>query len=472
MDTAVNASSYRHGLVVNTLAAFTGRGLAIVGGIILAKTMSPDLMGKFFADQALVLLGGGLINLGIGQGYRQIVSRNPALRTSYLLPTISLRVVMVLLYFAGLAAYLNYTGRISIQTLLVVAGTLLWSLLELLEIDLQILRNYIVVSVLIVSEGFVVFLSAVVCRQAGGAYNPLVVSYFVCVLLVVIIGWLMVRPPITSMLWPNYSRLIKTSIPFSAALIAYAFTSFWGLTYIRGVLGEQQAGYYCVPLKVYQLTLVLGMSVSGVTLPLYHQLAALKHFGTYSKIFSRLVRGMWFISGPIVAVCFFIPEFIIRVFASEKYMPAAAIFPWIGFAVVFRLLAIPAGNVFESVGRQWYRVAAQSIGAVICGLLVVLIVPKYGITGAAWTLFATDLWVMAAYWLIGSRIAPKVIALSELVVPGIVLLAMLLLCACPLNISMWLKLLVFVGLWTTYVMFFLDFKTEIFSLSKVFCHQK
>jgi O-antigen/teichoic acid export membrane protein len=201
------------------------------------------------------------------------------------------------------------------------------------------------VAVLILSRGLVLLVAATICWHARAKYDSLVISYFVFSFLVIILGWFIVKPAVASIFRFNYGRLIKTSIPFSAAIFVYAFTSFWGLTYVRSVLGDEQAGYYAIPLRVYQIAVVLGMSVSGVTLPLFHKLAAAREFGVYAGAFGRLVRGMWLICGPIVALCCFIPGFLIRVFASEQYMSAAAIFPWIGFATAFRLVALPAGNM-------------------------------------------------------------------------------------------------------------------------------
>jgi O-antigen/teichoic acid export membrane protein len=240
-------------------------------------------------------------------------------------------------------------------------------------------------------------------------------------------------------------------------------TSFWGLTYIGEVLGEEQAGFYAVPLKVYQISLVVGMSVTAVTLPLYHRLAASGQFELYARIFGRLVCGLWLIGGVIVATCYFIPEFIIIAFANEQYMPAAAIFPWIGFGILLRLLAIPAGNILESVDKQWYRVGIQVIGAIICVLAVSFVVPRWGIVGAAWTLFATDLWTLMAYWFTSRHFATAVVSLRDLLIPCSVLVALLLVLShCPVVVC--LRVLLFCGLWIAYVIAFLNGKEEIRSI--------
>jgi O-antigen/teichoic acid export membrane protein len=466
----MNTLSYRHGILISTGSSFLGRALAVISGIILAKTLTPDLFGSFFGDQALVLLGAGFINLGIGQGYRQIVSRKPELRDSFLFPSLCLRIGAALLYFTGLMVYLDYHGQWRVQTVLVILSTLIFNLMELFQIDLQITRCYTKVSMLILSKELTTFLAALICWRAAAKYDSLVISYFVFALLLAFIGWVIVRPAIASLRTFDYSSLVKTSIPFVAAIFAYAITSFWGVTYIRGVLGDDQAGYYFVPFKAYQIALVLGMSVSDVTLPLYHRLGQSKDFAMFGEVFKRLTRSMWFLGGPIVAICCFMPEFLIRVIANKDYMAAAPIFPWIGFGIIFHLLAIPAGNILESVDKQWYRVAVMAVATILCMLSVTITVPRWGIVGAAWTLFAVDLWLVLGYWLVSRHFARAVVSLRDLFVPCLVLAALLLaLSHCP--VAVYLRVLLFCALWFGYVMIVADFKKEIIGFLKIFSNR-
>lgn len=458
--------SYRLGILMSTGSAFLGRGLTLATGIILAKTLLPETLGKFIGDQSLVFIGVGLINLGIGHGYRQIASRNPKLRDSYLLPTIFVRLVAMLVYLGGVTVYLSFIGCLNMQPLTVACAALVFQLVELFQIDLQIVRSYSKVVVLNISSASVLFLAALLCWRTDANYNILIYSYLFLTLLLVVLSWLLVKPKCTTILTFDYRTLFRISIPFSAGILVYWFMSFWGLAYIREALGNEQAGYYSVPLKVHQIALVVGMSVAAVTLPLYHKLAVRKQFEMYAKVFSRLIRGTWFLAGPIVAVCYFIPEFIIRILATERYMAAAPIFPWIGFGIMFRLLAIPAGNILESVDKQWYRVAIQAIGAIICTLAVIFVVPRWGIIGAAWTLFAMDLWLMLGYWFVSHHFAPKVVALTKVFIPCSVLVVTLLLIFYCLDVSVWLKLLVFCGVWVGYVLMVLNFKEELGSIWK------
>ncbi|HEX40838.1 MAG TPA: lipopolysaccharide biosynthesis protein [Phycisphaerales bacterium] len=465
-DASVGGLSYLHGVLTGTTSAMVSRGLAIASGIILAKTLAPDALGNFFSDQALVLAGGGLVNLGIGQGYRQLVSRQPQLRQSHLLPTIAIRTLATFLYFCGLSVYLVCTGLWKAHTVVVVCGTLMLSLLELVQIDLQITRRFLHVAVLDLSRGFVVFLAAVLCRLGGEhKYEILVGSYLFLSLVLATMGGMMVRPALVTLRRFNYLRLLKTSIPFAVAIFVYSFTSYWALIYVRQVLGEEQAGYYAVPLKVYQIALVVCMSVSGVAIPLYHKLAASGQFEVYATVFARLVRGLWLSGGLIFALCLCVPGFLIRTLAEERYMAAEAVFPLVGLGVLFRFLAIPAGNILESVDRQWFRVGLQSFGAVICLAGVSLIVPRYGIVGAGWTLVAVDLWVLLSYWLVSLRVAPQVVRLHRLFAPAGVLVAMVAVLWFSNILLSWVGLLLLSAAWASYVTFALGFRHEIVKMA-------
>lgn len=464
----MNRPSYRLGILITTVSAFLGRGLTLATGIILAKILLPETLGKFFSDQALVFIGIGLINLGVGHGYRQIVSRNPELRNSYILPVILIRIAAMTVYLAGVTVYLHSVSRLNIQTLTVVCAVLLFQTLELFQIDLQIVRNYSKVSVLNICSGMVLLLAAVLCWKTDANYNILVYSYLFLTFLLVILGWLLVKPKYAAILTFDYRTLFRTSIPFSASILAYWFTNFWGLTYIKDILGAEHAGYYSIPLKFYQVALVLAMSINSTTLPLFHKLAVTKCFDTYANVFQRITRGLWITGVPLVGICFFIPDVLIKTFATEKYMAAAPIFPWIGLAMISLLIAIPAGNLLESIDKQWYRVAIQSIGAIICLLLVIFLVPAYGIRGAAWTLLLINLWVILGFWFMARHFMKSLVPLRELFIPYIVMVALIAVISnCP-DFSKWLKLLIFVAGWLLYAAMFLNLKKEVLGMIKVF----
>ncbi len=459
--------SYKAGILYSTAGSFLSRFLAVISGVILAKSLSPDLLGKFFSDQALVLLGLGFINLGVGQAYRQIVSRNPELRDTFLPPVILIRFSAMLLYFGVLAVYLYSNGRWSTATVLVVLGTLLLNFVELLQIDLQIFRQYLKATVLISLKGTVLFIPAVICYIAVNKYDWLVFSYLITTIAALAIGWLLVKPVYSSLLNFNYWNLLKISVPFCASLFAFSFTNYWAITYIREVLGEYQAGLYSVPLKVYQITMILGTSVTGVTLPLYHKLAYSQDFDTFKKVHGRLIKGLFFLGGLIVGICFFCSEPLVKILATKEYLNAAALFPWIGFGVMFHLLAIPIGNILESVNRQWWRVVIQSIAAVVCVLLVVLVVPEYGINGAAWTLFIVDSFLLLGYCIIAKYFAPQALSLTLLLL-SCFLLAIAVFIISKLSISIWWQFILFCLVWELYVIYGLKFKTEFVDLLKSF----
>jgi len=459
--------SYRFGILITILVSFGGRALVLVTGVLLAKSLAPAHLGRFFSDQALVLIGAGVVNLGIGQGYRQLVSRNPELRASYLLPTICLRIGAMLLYFGGFVVYAKLVDRASADTIVVGMATLLFFLIELFLIDLQIRRCYGKAAVLHWCKDCCLFAAAIVFLCASHSYEILVFSYCAVAFLVVIFGLFLVAPQAASLRRCDYGTLIKTSIPFAAALFAYSLTSYWGISYVREVLGEEQAGYYCVPLKLYQMGLVVAMSVSGVILPLYHRLAATKDFRTYVSVFNRLIRVMWLIAGLIAGTCSLIPDVLVRILAKEEYMAAVSVFPWIGFSVMFRLLAMPAGNILESVDKQWYRVLIQSIGAAFCLIAVTFAVPRWGILGAAWTVFAVDLWLMVGYWLTTCRFANAVVSMSRLLAPAVAFAAIFAIATWFMHGPGWFKLAVFYILWLGYVGLHMNLREEIGVLLKI-----
>jgi len=457
--------SYRVGLILSTFSSFFGRFLAIFSGILLAKILSPEKLVLFTADQSIVLLGGGLINLGTGQGYRMLVSRNHTLRNSFFLPLCFLRSVNCTVYFFFIILYLFFIHKTNLFTLCIVLGTVLLSMLELFKIDFEVNKKYINVMFISTANGLIFIISAISCWTTNGNYMALVLSYMICVIIFVILFFFLTNPPIVNVLSFNYWNLLKISFPFNLSIILYSFTTYWAITYINQTLGAQQAGFYSVPMKVYQITLVLGMTITGITLPLYHKLIAQNNELLLKRIIERLARGIFLVAGPIVAICVFVPEYLIRVFSTVEYISAASIFPLFGFGILFRLLAILFGNLLESLNRQWHRVLIQGIGAIICIVGVIVIVPKFGITGAAWVILGVDIWLLIGYCLVAKYFAPIIISVKPVFI-SLSLIFFVIILFLLIGISKCYALLIFTSIWLLYVFLILGAKEEVLLLLK------
>jgi len=453
-------SSYRFGLAANTAGELAGRAAAALAGIMLAKVLGAALFGKYFSDQALVLVGAGFYNMGLGQGYRQITSREPATREGLLTTAVLFRMATIALYGLALVWYLAAHDRLGIDTALVIGATLLLSLVELFQIDVTVRGRYVAAALFAFGKGGVPLLAMLWCLALGGHYRWFVRGYAVLVVLLAVGGALALRPHFH---WPyrgQVRRLLWTSLPFALSIAAFGVTNNWGVSHVRTSLGDQQAGLLFVPLKVYQVMLIVGASISSVTLPLFHVLAHRAAFEVYRLVYGRLVRGMLALAGVVVGACVLAPDWLIRVLATSEFSGARALFPILGVGLTLRLLSIPAENVLESLGRQGWRVGIQAMGAVGCVGLVAFLVSRNGLIGAAWAALAIDIWLCSAFWIAAWRCLPQVAVPGSQLAHLLALASLIALAALPPDGSGFFSMVAFLAAWVGYSWFFLGLRHE------------
>jgi len=391
-----------------------GRLLTVLAGVVLAKTLGREFFGQYYSDQAMVLVGAGIYNLGLGEGYRQLLAREPSRKHELLGPALVMRVVATILYGVALISLKGGVNALGVDTMLVVLSTLLLSVTEIASMDLMVNRSYIQASILSVAKGGAVFGAAIVGGSMGGSFRAFVFSYALSTALLTLWSIAIVFPRDLKMRLDGCRAVLKASYPYILSIAAFAFTSNWSVSAIRSTFDNAEAGTYLVPWKIYQLVLLVGMSASAVALPVFHRLDYLQDRVTHRSILKRITHGFVFIAGLVMGVCVLLPDLIIRVMATDDFRGGIALLPILGASASLRLLAIPAENVLESLGRQRYRIASLVSGAVLCFILVALLVPRYGLIGGAISVLAVDLWLLISLWGLGRWLAPEVVSPRQL----------------------------------------------------------
>ena len=81
---------------------------------------------------------------------------------------------------------------------------------------------------------------------------------------------------------------------------------------------------------------------------------------------------------------------VIRIFYSEQFLPAASLLPWFVLGVFGRVLSWPLGYIQLAKGASWWFVTTETIVAVLQLSLLVWMVPRFGAMGAAYAFSVTS----------------------------------------------------------------------------------
>ncbi|WP_426164031.1 oligosaccharide flippase family protein [Sandarakinorhabdus sp. DWP1-3-1] len=200
-----------------------------------------------------------------------------------------------------------------------------------------------------------------------------------------ITAWLMFRrqsrgwaPPTAMSARPLLSRSWRISLTVLAAMVAD-----WLILLVLGrYFGRVEVGQFRV---AWQITSLIGLVITTLDVVVGPRLAAAHRTGSIAE-----VRGIWANSAkimtlgslPLLVVVLAVPELILGIFGPE-FVVAATALRILALGQVVNMLTGSVGAVLLMTGREnWsLRLALLSLGAL--GVSGLLLVPAYGIVGAA-----------------------------------------------------------------------------------------
>lgn len=174
---------------------------------------------------------------------------------------------------------------------------------------------------------------------------------------------------------------------FELSSIVLAFSDRFLITYYNGpaALGVYAAGYAICMYLADLIRQPLAMAV----VPMYTRLYVRDGKAAASEFVSNLIGIVALIVFPIFAGFMAIHQDLLLALASEKYLLAAQIMPWVaGSLLIYSLQPLLAAGLY--LGKSTALIARVSL---FCGLLNIVInvvaLPRVGIVGAAWATAAS-----------------------------------------------------------------------------------
>lgn len=395
--------SVGYGVVITTGMTIASRIIAVIINMAVIKILSPAELGTFLGIQAMVYIGCGVCDLGLSHGYRQMASRNHLLRQVLLGPTLCIQFMMLALYLFGLTIYMFHSGNLTLGATLIAIGALTSQWPDVMGIDLYIVREFRKAGILNIlsSAGLAIgVLLAWFCSDAflalATGYSIGMIGYSICAVLLV--DRKNLKFNFTSM---TFSQA-RISVPFLSSIIISRFGLNFGLSYLLATQSSHAAGIVGFPLKLYQISLLLSTATTSVMLPHFHKLATNATKADLGAALGKLIGPLWVIMGCAAGVCFLCPDMIVSIVGNSQYVESAFYLRIFSGAMLLKSLSIPAGDLLESRGMQWYRVIAQSTSTFIVVSSILLLYPRYGMSTVAYSVLAADTVSFFLLWGINS----------------------------------------------------------------------
>lgn len=197
----------------------------------------------------------------------------------------------------------------------------------------------------------------------------------------------------------SWQKMMIAAVPFGLAGLFVKVYSYLDSLLIREFQGHEAVGQYAV---AYKLTYALQFLPLTFVAALYPAMSAAYARGDKASLKRALtgsLRLMMLTSVPLAAILSALARPLVLTLYRAEYLGAVApltILPWVLIPI---FLDFPVGSLLNASRRTYLKTAAMGCTMVINAIGNILLVPRLGPTGAAWSavvsfilLFVIGLW--------------------------------------------------------------------------------
>lgn len=426
---------------VQALGRFVVMFLGLVSVAILTRYLGADGYGKFTLALVYLSFFGIAADMGLYTIAVREMSKKESRMQEIVANTLSLRALLATVVFTlaiGIGWLLPYEPDVKVA-IAIAAGAQFFGLLNSAVIavfqtklrmgfsvisDLagRTLALLAVIAVAYLNLGFY----AVVATAALGSFLTFLVSTFL------VRRFVRVRLHADVALW---KELLKESVPYGAALVVihlYLRADIFLLSLLRS---NAEVGVYGVIFKIFELVIAIPAFFNNSVFPvLVRRLkrGAQDTSAIMQKALDALLAGG---AGIAVGGIVLAPE-IMRVIGGSEFVSGADALRLILLATVLSFTLFVFASLYIALGRQAVVLKIAGSGLVLNVALNLLLIPPYGINGAALATLVSEAFVFSVYLLSSRKLLGLRVSFGQ--VPRIALAAALMaLVIWPLHTMVW-----------------------------------
>jgi len=394
-DLTANAKNHQgfRRYFANTSWMFAEQILRMVAGLLVgiwvARYLGPEQFGIFSYAVAFSALFSAIAKLGLDSIVVRDLVRVPALRDIYLGTAFWLKLggAIVMLAIIALATLLTSNDATTNLYIFIIASGTIFQAFEVVDFYFQ-------------SKVLSKFVS--ICKLTQLLISSLVKLYLIFIqanLFWFVLVSLMDQFTLAGSLFfaYRYQKVGSFYRNFDRAIARKLLHDSWPLIFsglvimiymridqimIKEMLGAKEVGLYSAAVRLSEVCYFIPMIITNSLFP---SIVSAKKLGEelyYSRL-KRLYTLMFWVAISIALPMTFLSDWLVTLLYGEAYRAAGRVLMINIWAGVFVFLGVASSKWFISEGLQKYFTINTSLGAVTNVFLNFLLIPKYGIYGAA-----------------------------------------------------------------------------------------
>lgn len=182
------------------------------------------------------------------------------------------------------------------------------------------------------------------------------------------------------------------AIPFALAGIINRLYSYTDTLIMSKILTKNELGWWSVP---YKVIFAFQFLPSALTISIFPVLSSLYLIdkNRVKDIFLKAWNYLLLISFPMAFGLLVLSKPLIFRIYTQEYEPSVKVLQILGFALIFIFLSYTNGTLLNSINKQKTQTLLVFYAWILSTFFNLLLIPKYGIYGAAWTCLFTNMFL-------------------------------------------------------------------------------
>jgi O-antigen/teichoic acid export membrane protein len=193
--------------------------------------------------------------------------------------------------------------------------------------------------------------------------------------------------------WSIIPTVLRQSWPFLVSALAVQIYMNSDVIFLQILTNQEIVGFYSAAYKIILLLITAGAFLNTVSFPLLassHQ----SNPRLFKELLLLLSRVSGIVSLPLVVGGILLANLLVVMVYGDQYAPASGAFALLLPIIPVMFLNAAIGSALAVMGKQRKGMIAACVGAGLNILLNIILIPKYGMLGAATATLVAELAVL------------------------------------------------------------------------------
>lgn len=383
--------------------------LAFLFNVYIVRRLGAVHFGRYSTVVAYVAIFAIFTDWGLSPFAIREMAKDRA-KTAWLLPNIiAIRVIfssMIMIIAPLSALWLGKDRDLVLGIFIASAGLILYAFQGPLDSALTARERLDFTSILTLINQLVFWGLGVLLLLQGMGFIGLIVASLAGVAVVAVLsGWKLLQLDVGQLVlsaraWP---RLFVTALPFGISGISYAIMDRFDTVLMSFVLTDAAVGWYNVPWTLINMMLLIAQSIAIAMYP-----SMVRSYNENPESLSRVVwqsiKYLLIVCLPIVVGGMVLAHRIIITLYKEAFVESVFVLQVMLWALPSLFLLELLGRIANTLGLERPAARINVLNAVFTIVLNLILMPMFGIRGAALALVCARAARLVRYWrLIGNE---------------------------------------------------------------------